>query len=632
MLNALRRGAKGFLAKILIGLLVLSFAVWGISDFVNQIDPTEVARAGETPVGAQEFQRLYTRTLSQTSQQLGRPITPQQAHAIGLPSQVLGQLVTDALQVDAGRALGLDIGDDQLALRIKQSPVFAAPNGEFDRFQFDRILAENRYTEADFVELERRAAIREQLVNGLLGGVVAPSPYLEAFNRFQSQTRTVDWFALSDDDLGPIEDPSQDTLRAYYEDNKARFRAPEYRGLSAVTLSAQSLADPDAVSDEAVRTAYERSTQYGTPEQRRVQQVLIDDMAVAEDAVQRLNDGTPFADILTELGRSESDVDLGLVRRGSLVDPAAADAAFSMTEPGVTAVDGRFGPLIVRVSEIVESVKPPLSEIEDQIRREIAEEEAAGQLRTMADSVEDAVAGGARVDEIAERFALPLVTVDAVSQEGNAPDGSEVDLPAKAAAISAAFAASVGDDAVPVQDGDATVWVQVDSVTEATDRPYDDVTVDVLAAWTETEKSTRLANKAEEAAEALRAGEPVATVAERLGVTAETTEPFSRSSPSEALPSPASEAAFEGPSGHVASVLTGDGRQILLKVTDVSEPAFFAESAELQGVRNTLNNGLANTILTELVNARQAEVQPTQNVQVINVITGLEQPQGGMRY
>ncbi|MEO1105020.1 MAG: SurA N-terminal domain-containing protein, partial [Pseudomonadota bacterium] len=119
MLNALRRGSKGPLAMILIGLLVISFAVWGISDFVNQVDPSEVARAGDTPVSAQEFARVYRRTVNAQSQRLGQGLTPQQAAAIGVPTQVLSQLITEALQVDAAHALGRDSGDDALAARIR---------------------------------------------------------------------------------------------------------------------------------------------------------------------------------------------------------------------------------------------------------------------------------------------------------------------------------------------------------------------------------------------------------------------------------------------------------------------------------------------------------------------------------
>ncbi|MEM6762663.1 MAG: SurA N-terminal domain-containing protein, partial [Pseudomonadota bacterium] len=427
MLNALRRGSKGYLATILIGLLIISLAIFGISGFVNQIDPTEVARAGDTPVPAREFQRVYQRALGTTSQQMGRGLTPQEAQAVGLPTQVLSRLVTEAMQVDAAHDLGVDIGDEALAERIRNNPVFSAPNGEFDRIRFDQLLNDNQYTEAEFIELQRNAAAQEMFVNALVGGIAAPTAYLEAFNRFQNQTRRVSYFTLSDDMLGPIPDPTDAELRSYYDDHKSDFRAPEYRGFSTVTLSADALANPDEVSADAVERAYNVAGAYGSPERRRIQQIILDDKDVAEKAAEELNNGAAFSAVLLELGRTLADVDLGFVERSGLVDPAVADAAFNLDEKGAAAVDGRFGPVLVRVAEIQAEGKRPLDEVEGEIRAMLAQQDAAAEMREMFNSVEDAVAGGAPVAEIAERFSLPRATYDKVDETGGTPAGTAPD-------------------------------------------------------------------------------------------------------------------------------------------------------------------------------------------------------------
>ncbi|MEM8551201.1 MAG: SurA N-terminal domain-containing protein [Pseudomonadota bacterium] len=624
MLNTMRRGAKGFLAKILIGLLVFAFAIWGISDFVNQIDPTEVAEAGNTPVAASEFARVYQRALGTTSQRLGRALSPQDAQAIGLPTQVLSQLVTEALQVDAAHKLGVDIGDEALAERIRTEPAFAAPNGSFDRVRFDMLLAENQYTEAEFIEFQRDAAAQEIFVNALLGGLSAPTAYLQAFNRFRNQTRTVEHFSLGENDIGPIPDPTETELRTYFEDNKSEFRAPEYRSVSVVTLSTEALADPDAVSADAVQRAYEVEGAYGSPERRRVQQVILDDKAVAERAAQALNNGTAFSAVLAEVGRTLADADLGLVQRSDLVDDAVGDAAFSLDLNGAEAVDGRFGPVLVRVSEIVAAGKRPFEEVEDEIRQSLALEEAQEQLRSLFNNVEDAVAGGARVAEIAERFSLPTRTVEAVDRQGNGPDGAPLSEPLPAAFVTAAFAADVGDDASPVEESrNSYSWVQLDGITEETDRPYEEVADAVLVAWTDAEKNKRVSALAEEAMEDLQGGQDMAAVAERFGKEVTTTEPFSHGTPTTELPQAVAAAAFEGPAGHVASVVAAGGDHVVLRVAEVSEPAFFEADADLQAARGTLNEGLADTLLVQFVNAYQAEVGATVNQPVLEQIIGI---------
>jgi len=623
MLNALRRGSKGFLAKILIALLVASFAVWGISDFVNQVDTTEVARAGDTPVSTNEFARLYQRELARIAQARGTGLTPDEAMQQGVPQQVLQRLVTEALQVDAARSLGLDIGDESLAERIRSAPVFAGADGSFDRTRFDILLQENRYTEAEFIELERDAAVQEMWVNGLLGGYTAPTAYLRAFNRFANQTREITWFALTEDALGPIPSPSEEELRAFYEENTDLFRAPERRSFAYVTLSAEALAEPAAVSDEAVRRAYESDGAYGQPERRRVQSVPFDDPVLARRTAEALEEGIAFEAALSELDKTFEDVDLGLVQRGELVDPAVREAAFDLEEGGATFVDGRFGPVVVHVSEIEEAAKRPLEEVEGEIRRNLAIEEAEEAVNDLYVNVEDAVAGGAFVGEIAERFDLPLNEVEPLTRAGVSADGERVDVPRPA--LSTAFDVAPGDDAEPARAGDATVWVQTREVIEAADRPFEEVRGEVIIEWTEAQKTERLASLAEEAVESLRDGVPVEDVAERHGAEPTTSAPFSRSEPPQDLAAPVASAAFEGPQGHAESVLAGPGRHVVFEVTSVSEPAFFEEAADLQPIRTTLNESLADTLLIDFLNAWQAEVGATQNPTVVNQIVGIEQ-------
>jgi len=624
MLNALRRGAKTIFAKILIGLLVMSFAVWGIADFVNQIDPTEVARAGETPVSAAEYARRYQRAMNAMAQQTGQGLTPQQAQAFGLPSQVLSQLVTEALQVDAARELGVDIGDEMLAERIREDSVFADPNGEFSRARFDQLLGSNRYNEAEYLEIERASAAQDILIGSLVGGLKVPAPYLQAYNRYQNQTRQLTYFTLTDDALGPIEDPTETTLLAFYDENKADFRAPEYRGFSTVTLSPEALAEPDAVSMDDVRRAYDSDGSYGEPERRRVQQIIMDDKELAQKAADALQNGAAFSVVLKELGRTFAEVDLGTVAKTGLVDSSVADAAFTLERKGAAVVDGRFGPTLVRVSEIEPAGKTPLEEVEADIRAELALDEARDEVRAIYNNVEDAVAGGARVAEIAERFSLPTRTIDAVDGQGVAPDGSRPDPRPAPEVIAAAFGAEEGDDAEPVASGDSYTWVQLDSITPAADRPFADVEGDVLVAWTISEKVSRLADLAAEALAAVEGGTPVEEVAAKYGVTAQTSEPVSRGNPAPTLPQQVVAAAFEGPLGHTGSVIAEDGSHVILKVTDVSEPAFFADAADLQNVRTTLNNGIAEGLIFELVNARQNAVGATVNQPVLNQIIGLE--------
>lgn len=623
MLNAMRRGSKSFLAKILIGLLVMSFAVWGVSGFVNTVDPTEVARAGSTPVATTDFARVYESYRNNIAQQMGTVLTPQQAAAIGLPGQVLSTLVTEALQVDAARAIGIDVSDETIAERVRTNPNFAGPDGSFNRAAFDRILNLNRISEQEFIATERRAAMQEMLVNGIVGGITAPAAYLQAFNRYANQTRTVSFLPFTEDALGAITDPTEAELAAYYEEQKERFRSPERRAVSLITLSAEILADPGAVTDDAIRRAYDVPGAYGAPERRRVQQVRVPSSEIAAQAVAALENGAAFEAILVELGRSFSDADLGIVTEDALVNAAVAEAAFGMAEPGVVAVETRFGPTLVRVSAILPAEKRPFEEVEAEIRETLAADEAGQQVNEVFIDVEDAVAGGARADEVAERFGLPLRTIPSVTRSGLGPDGTEVDV--DDAVLAEAFADAPGDDPARVNVGEDVVWVQVDSVEEAADQPLDAVMADVLADWTRAEKAERLAALAEEAAEAVQTGTTITNLAARYGLAAQTTEPFSRNTPPAGLPDVVARAAFEGPLGFTTSVLDERGTPIVISVAEVSEPTFFEGQADLQPIGRTLNEGLANALVSGIVSGWQAEVGATVNQPVIDQVIGTAQ-------
>ena len=626
MLNALRSAAKGTLAKLLIALLVMSFAVWGVADFVNTVNPTEVARVGDTPVSSREFERVWRMQNARITQQLGRQLSPQEVQAFGLADSVLQSLVSEAVQVDAARDLGVDISDAALAERIRTDPRFA-PGGNFDRMAFDRYLANLGYNENEFIGIERQGAIQELWTNSLVGGLNAPNIYLAAVNRFANQTRTVSYFTLGNDAIGTIDDPSEEELRAFYDANQDDFRAPERRSFSIVTLSADELAEPDLVSEDAVRRAYETDGAYGEVERRQVQQIVLDDKEIAENAAQAINDGYAFSSILRQLDRRSADVDLGLITRADIFDPAIAEAAFSLEERKATVVDGRFGPTLIRVSEIQPAQKRPFEEVEGEIRASLALDEAMDQARALQTDVTDAVAGGAPVSEIGERFDLPVQSFSAIDRNGMNQDREEVDIPGAAAVINAAFAADAGSDAVAVDEGDATYWVQVDTVIEADVRPFEEAQLDVLVAWTAAERTERLDAVAEEAVAALEGGEDIAAVAARYGAEVATSDPFTFNAAPEGLPDGVAAEAFEGGTGHAAAVPNGEER-IVLEVTDIVEPFFFENDPALSQTRQQLNQGIGTAVLYDLLNAWQTEVGATVNRQIMDQITGVAPAQG----
>lgn len=634
MLNALRSAARTMAAKVLIALLIFSFAVWGVSGFLTGPGGAEVATVGSASVDALEFQRAYQNAVQRQSQELGRALTPAQAQALNIPGLVLGEMVQRALLEDAAVSLGLDVGDERVAAAIRSEPVFAGPDGTFDRATFEALLRSAGFNERDFVETERDRLRQRLVVEAVAGGLAVPDAYLRAVNTYQNEERTVDWFRLGEDDVGPIPDPTPSELEAFFEENRSRFRAPEYRSVELVELAPESIADPDAIGERDVAAAYEASADYGEPERRRVRQLVFQERAAANQALADLEAGTPFDEVATALGRSPAEADLGLVERAEILDASVAEAAFAMDAGEARIVNGRFGPVLVEVSEIAPAAKRPLAEVADEIRRTLALERAEAEIGDLYDAIEDAFAGGATVAEVAARFGLEARTIEAVSQSGLDPSGVQVDLPGGSELVAEAFDSDVGVENAPIRTGrDTYVWYRVTGVEPARDRTLEEARAEVILAWTADQIEARLQAMADEAVSRLEAGEPPAEVARSYGAELATADGLTRRTGQDpgGFPADALAAAFAGPVGYVASVPVGEiADRVVLKVTGVTSPVFFEGAADLEPVRTELTQSMGDTLVGSYVAALQRAREVTVNEALFRQIVGLDGDRAGL--
>ena len=519
MLDALKKQASGWVAQLFIGLLVLSFAVWGVSDFFTGFRAETVASVGKTDISGIAFARQYELAVRNTSRQLGRPVTPDQAQLFGLPGQVLGRLVTQATLDDTAREFGLGISSDVLAEQIADDPAFRGPSGGFERIYFAQVLRDNGFTEDQYVENQHAVLLRQQITDALLGAASAPDPYLRALHEFRSEQRTIDYIVLSTESAGDVGEPTDGALSSYFESNKDRWRAPEYRALSLFQVTPADLANPDDVTDEEAKAAYDSDIdQYTRLERRNVSQINFDSSEEAAAAASAMAEGKSFEEIAQERSLSAEDISLGMVTRDEIIDPKIAEATFALSEGSTSdAVDGEFGSVIVRVEEIepgeVSSFEDVKAEIKDRLALQLATRRIIGAF----DEVEDARAGGETLAEIAAKMGTPFEQIAAVDQSGNDADGNPIaDLPGGSELIAGAFQSDVGveNNAVRTPDN-GYVWYEVTAVTAERDRTLDEVRERVLDAWKQDQIAERLTAEAEKIRDRLETGESIETVAGR---------------------------------------------------------------------------------------------------------------------
>ncbi|MFI4972636.1 MAG: SurA N-terminal domain-containing protein, partial [Hyphomicrobiales bacterium] len=379
MLRGIHKASSTWLGRgvmaVIMGGLVVSFAIWGIGDIFRGFGLNSALKIGNTEITVEQFRQYYTERLQQLSRQVGRPITPDQARATGIDRQVLSQLVAETTLDQQAKALRLGIGNDEIASRITNDPSFRGLNGQFDRTRFVEIIRQAGFTEGRFVEEQRRVILRRQIALSIGGEFNVPVTAMAALNQYQNEKRAIEYLALGPAQAGDIPAPTPELLGKFFEERKVLFRAPEHRKITLLSMSPADLAKPDAVSDADAKTYYEQhKASYGTPERRELHQIVFPNPEEAAAAHERIVKGASLADLAKERGLKDSDTDVGVVTKADVIDPAVADAAFALKAGEVsTPVKGRFGIVLLQVGKIEPGNQKTYEEVAPQIKREIAE-------------------------------------------------------------------------------------------------------------------------------------------------------------------------------------------------------------------------------------------------------------------
>jgi peptidyl-prolyl cis-trans isomerase D len=401
----MRKASSNWLGKIVMatvmGVLIISFGVWGIADIFKGFGQSTLAKIGRTEISTEQFRQLYTEKLQQIGRQFGRPLTMDQARAFGLDRQVLQQVIAEAAFDDNARQLGLGQSDAQTMRMIYSDPNFKGVSGNFDPARFQATIRQVGYTEQRYIADQRRVSLRRQIANTITAGLEPPKTLIDALVRFQNEQRTIDYVKLDSTQAGAIDPPSPEALAGYFDDHKTQFRAPEYRKLSFVMITPDEIGKWATVSDEDARKIFEeRRDKLSTPERRQVSQMVFPNVEEAQAARGRIASGLSFDDLAKERGLNPSDIDLGTIAKSAMIDAAIADAAFSLAADEVSQpVQGRFGTALVKVGKIEPGVQPTYESAAPNLKREIAAERARAQVASLHDKMEDERGGGASVIE-----------------------------------------------------------------------------------------------------------------------------------------------------------------------------------------------------------------------------------------
>jgi peptidyl-prolyl cis-trans isomerase D len=620
MLRGLRTASTGWVGKtimaIVVGVLVVAFAAWGIGDIFRGYTRSYVAVVGASSITPDQFRQLYQNKLNELSLRLQRPIPPDQARAFGLDRQVLGQWVQDAALDQLARDMRLGFSDDDLKRIITDDPSFQGPGGRFDADRFRAILQRIGQSEQGYVAETRRETLRRQITGTLSADLKAPNAATEVLNRFQNEQRDADYVVLSRAVAGDIPPPAPDVLAKYFEQRKVLFRAPEYRKATVLALTPEAIASTMEISPAEVKEFYDKNiARFSVPEKRQIQQIIFQDKDEAHKAADRLAGGLSFDDLAKERKLSDKDINLGLLPKNQIADQKVAEAVFALPVGQASgAIDGAFGSTIVRVAKIEPGSSKAFAEVEADIKKGLATERAKEQVRKLRDKVDEEVGGGAHLDEIAKKLNIPFQAIEAVDRSGRAPDGKPVELPKGVDVLDGIFATEVGleNDALQTQDG-GMVWYELVAVTPSRDRTLDEVKGEVEKRWHDDETMARLTAKAQEITDKInKDGAKLADLAAADKLTVENTKWLKRNDTPAALPTNAMSVLFNARKGSAVSAEGKDPvERIVMVITDVTVPTFDPASPDAKKLGDVLRDSMVNDLYSQFMRRVESDLSVT---------------------
>ncbi|MDR5865904.1 SurA N-terminal domain-containing protein [Halomonas koreensis] len=558
MLQSIRDRSRSWGAKILVGAVVVTMALFGVESLVGLLgsDGEEVASVNGEPITRQQLELEVQRAIRSGQ------VPPEQERQ--LRAEMLDTLITERLLTQYAEQGGLHLSEGQLDQLIVGLPEFQDAEGRFDRELFRNRLASAGFTPLAFREQLRRDMKRRQLQQGLAASEFTLEDERERLAALQRQARTFRYHALTPADLEREIEVSDAELRDYYEAHAEDYQRPEQVRLAYVVLDRQAMAEAVDVEEAALREAWRAEA---ADADRRVSHIMVtygdrrtreEARARLESVKDRLADGEAFADLAAEVSddtsTSDAGGDLGVIGRGFFGE-AFEEAAFALREGQVSdIVETDNGLHLIRVTEID---RPPFEEARERLTRQVAGERVRDAFNDKAQRLIDESFAAEDLASVAEDLALTLQESDWVSR-----DGAEGVL-AEPGVMRQAFSPDVLEEGFNSEvielDEDRRMVLRVREHREATTLPLEEVRDRVVAAVEARKTREALQARADELLAALRDGESLALPWRRA-------EGVSRQAESE-VAAPVIDAAFRLPRPEDQATVYGradDGQRVVL--------------------------------------------------------------------
>jgi peptidyl-prolyl cis-trans isomerase D len=531
MLGAIRNFAKSWPARILLGVLALSFVVGvGANQYGSQIMAgNSVVQAGSRTIDANEFRVLFDNYKKQIQQRTGQVVTNELAEQNRLDAAVLNQVATNEAFAELLERSGVRPGDKLVLNEIAEIPDFFDPiTGKFDRKTYEQALGRNGLTPEMFDRNIRDGMAAQQFMLAVQNGLNAPRTYGALASIFAAESRDLSYALLTPQSVPAPPNPTDAQLTAFIAENKQAFTAPEMRTLTVALFTPAGVANSLGPVDPAeLQKRYNfRKDTLSTPEQRSVVQIPVKDQAAAQQVMARLARGEAPAAVAKSVGVDALVFDSR--PRTAISDRKVADAAFRMAAGQTAIVQGDLGLNVVRVSDIKPGHEVTLEEARPMLEGEIRKDMLAEKVYAQTQAYDDAHQAGSSLAEAAQKAGVPATTLGPITAQGADLQGRRLEnFPPKI--LETAFGLPAGGESELIDLGEgAYAAVRVERIQRAAVPPLADIRDLAAVQWKRRELLKALEAKAEAISAAVRKGQTLEAAASANGATVQTLPGLSR--------------------------------------------------------------------------------------------------------
>jgi peptidyl-prolyl cis-trans isomerase D len=610
MLSSIRKHARSWVVKALFGLLIAAFAVWGIGDvFRGAKTAKPILKIGKNFEYTQaDFDRELKLSLQRVSQMQGIQVTPEMFAAFGGAQRLVDQAESKGLLQAYGEKLGIDVPQAAAVQAIESDPDFANQTGQFDRARFEYFLRQMGQSEAQYVETIRGQLRANQVLVAMMGAVQAPEPLVGAVYRYTQEQRSAELLTIPTASITDAGTPDDAALKKWHEDHAEKYKAPEYRAALLVQMTPADFVQDVTVTDEEIQAEYDsRKAEFSTPEVRDVEQVVVQDQAIADKIIAAVKGGQKFADAVKAETQGDPVV-LGQITKDKL-PPDIADAVFALPADGVSEpLKSPFGIHVAHVQSILPGSTKTLEDVKGEIRNSLALGRAADAMETVREQLQDELAGGTSLEEAAKKLQLKAQKLDAVDATGK--DTAGTDLAIAPDAIGLIFSTEPGDpsDIAALNDGSYAV-AQVTGVTAPTVKPLDEVKDQATQDWIAAKQLELARTKAQALADKLKSDGDLAAEATALGLTIKVSKPFYRGEgdPENGVDPVLAQALFKLKVGELTVGESGEG-PVVARLTGVTPATPETHADEVKQLSERVAQSLAGDLQQQFYDALKNEI------------------------